>query len=595
LNGPWILDMGGLPSNPILGNIALDTLENVWLICNNQLYMQPLVSSTWTLKNNLTGFYRVYVDRFQKIWLGRVGQVVFTTDQGTTIQTGPSGIGSSEAIVDLSSDRNGDIYVLTWTGYFGKPGGNKIYRSSGGTAPFVRIDQGLAPQFIQGGNAQIYTSILADSGLLVSHQGGMHYTKDNGTTWQYIPGPPSPQAYGVVATHDDSLMMSTTAGAFKGTQGAWTKKHPVEGFQSGIRLFRDNSGIIYAVAEKVPTNNLGGDPRYVVYRSTNNGNSFTPDSAGLGAQDVGMRTYYVDENGTQHAGGSKYTPGFGNLLYAWKKEPGQPWVADNNGLPVVYNQTPWSLTGNGQGSLNYSVLLADGPRNYTRTAAQTSWTLVPSLNNQQVQDQAGKPGITAFAYAGFVNFMNFGGLTKKVGDSYSAIPLPSGITSATVGNAMVAFDQSGALWAWFEKLPAGFPPPPGAKSVGSGLYYTTDLVNWQKPANDVDSVLFASLKSIGDSVFAISSDNSGVFVFKKSAAVTIYTFTGNGNWTDAANWVNGLIPPATLPYGSEIIIDPAESGECVLNTNQTVAPGGKLTVKQPKKFRIPGNLNVQVP
>jgi hypothetical protein len=71
----------------------------------------------------------------------------------------------------------------------------------------------------------------------------------------------------------------------------------------------------------------------------------------------------------------------------------------------------------------------------------------------------------------------------------------------------------------------------------------------------------------------------------------VYTFTGNGNWTDAANWQNGIVPPTTLPGGAEIVI--AGTGECVLNVNQTIAAGAKITIAEGKKIRIPLNLSIQ--
>ena len=72
-----------------------------------------------------------------------------------------------------------------------------------------------------------------------------------------------------------------------------------------------------------------------------------------------------------------------------------------------------------------------------------------------------------------------------------------------------------------------------------------------------------------------------------------YTFTGNGNWDVAANWSNNAIPPATLPVGAEIIIDPISNGACVLNIPQTVLAGAKVTVQPNKKFTINGNLTIQ--
>jgi hypothetical protein len=71
-----------------------------------------------------------------------------------------------------------------------------------------------------------------------------------------------------------------------------------------------------------------------------------------------------------------------------------------------------------------------------------------------------------------------------------------------------------------------------------------------------------------------------------------YTFTGNGNWDDAANWVNSLVPPLTLGSNTEIVIDPLPGGECVLSRVQQVSATNKLYVKPGKKLRVAGNLVV---
>jgi hypothetical protein len=65
----------------------------------------------------------------------------------------------------------------------------------------------------------------------------------------------------------------------------------------------------------------------------------------------------------------------------------------------------------------------------------------------------------------------------------------------------------------------------------------------------------------------------------------VYRFTGNGNWNNAVNWENDLIPPTPLPAGSEIIIDP--SGTCILNVVQVLAAGSKLTVLTGKTMTVP--------
>lgn len=64
-----------------------------------------------------------------------------------------------------------------------------------------------------------------------------------------------------------------------------------------------------------------------------------------------------------------------------------------------------------------------------------------------------------------------------------------------------------------------------------------------------------------------------------------YTFTGNGSWDVASNWLNNQIPPANLS-GGEIIIDPVAGGECLVSGAKTLAPGVKLTIKSNKKLRF---------
>lgn len=72
-----------------------------------------------------------------------------------------------------------------------------------------------------------------------------------------------------------------------------------------------------------------------------------------------------------------------------------------------------------------------------------------------------------------------------------------------------------------------------------------------------------------------------------------FTFIGNGNWSNAANWQNSLVPPAVLPHGSQIFINPSGSGECVLDVQQRVSSSAAVTVQTGKKFRVAGNLVVQ--
>ncbi|MEP7141244.1 MAG: reprolysin-like metallopeptidase [Ferruginibacter sp.] len=81
--------------------------------------------------------------------------------------------------------------------------------------------------------------------------------------------------------------------------------------------------------------------------------------------------------------------------------------------------------------------------------------------------------------------------------------------------------------------------------------------------------------------------------FATRTILTIYTFTGSGNWNVAANWSNNVIPSSPLPQYSAIIINPAGNGECILNVPVIISQGDQLTVQTGKKFRILGNLTIQ--
>ncbi len=71
-----------------------------------------------------------------------------------------------------------------------------------------------------------------------------------------------------------------------------------------------------------------------------------------------------------------------------------------------------------------------------------------------------------------------------------------------------------------------------------------------------------------------------------------FIFNGNGNWNIASNWLNNLIPPATLNAGSQITIDPVIGGNCILNISYTLSPAAIFTVMAGKNLIIQGNLSI---
>jgi glucose/arabinose dehydrogenase len=87
--------------------------------------------------------------------------------------------------------------------------------------------------------------------------------------------------------------------------------------------------------------------------------------------------------------------------------------------------------------------------------------------------------------------------------------------------------------------------------------------------------------------------NGNVYRMVSDGPILQYTFTGNGNWTDANNWSNNTIPSTTSPSGSVIIITPTTGGECVVNVPVTISSGMKIRVENSKLLRMSSNLTFQ--
>ena len=73
---------------------------------------------------------------------------------------------------------------------------------------------------------------------------------------------------------------------------------------------------------------------------------------------------------------------------------------------------------------------------------------------------------------------------------------------------------------------------------------------------------------------------------------TTYSFKGTGDWNNANNWSNNIIPPSVLPSCAEIIVNPQTGGECRLNVPQTISEGAKITVVTGSSFIVMGNLTI---
>jgi uncharacterized repeat protein (TIGR01451 family) len=88
-------------------------------------------------------------------------------------------------------------------------------------------------------------------------------------------------------------------------------------------------------------------------------------------------------------------------------------------------------------------------------------------------------------------------------------------------------------------------------------------------------------------------DDATVTISGSAAQRITYTFTGDGNWSNPANWSNNKVPPSTLPVFSTVIINHVDGGQCFLDVTQNIATGATLIVNSGKNLVIPGSLEIQ--
>jgi glucose/arabinose dehydrogenase len=93
-------------------------------------------------------------------------------------------------------------------------------------------------------------------------------------------------------------------------------------------------------------------------------------------------------------------------------------------------------------------------------------------------------------------------------------------------------------------------------------------------------------------LFATNLSNGNVYRVQSNGPIQ-YTFIGNGNWTNPANWSNNNVPPSNSLTGSIIAIRPIVGGECIVNVPVTIAVGTKILIENNKILRMSSNLSVQ--
>lgn len=497
----WTVDTVGLSGSPYLLDIDIDMTQKVWLCASHGLFTQELNSLTWIKNDNYPGeaFVQdacdlVFISREQDIWVSNFNSLRVSFDSGETFQLSPSGLGSA-FIRDIADDVFGNIYVMS---------DNDLYFSQGGTEPFVQIDQPLIADFDLFPTNIVYNDAWADTTLYLATAAGIYVSEDQGENWNYNGAVRAEQVYSVSGTTDDRLLMTTNTGLFRlETNDSWTKSYPQNGFVPATEIFTANNGDLYLKAE-VEGANSGGSPVNMIYKSSDDANNFEPDTNGIGSADVGMNLFFTDENGIQHASG-RVAPG--SILKIWKKNPGNAWETDLTGLPdnMNFDYHAFCFGSDNNGKV-YIALQNNGISTiYSRPIAGGDWSSETTINGM-VMNIKGRNGIVTIASTVGVRYNN--------GSAWQSAPLPEGV-STSINWCLSEVDNNSVLWAYFETY-----NPDVNASEGEGIYYSDNFTSWTE-AGDLSPVLFSELQALGDSLFALTAANNGVYVLDTISGNTL--------------------------------------------------------------------------
>ncbi len=229
---------------------------------------------------------------------------------------------------------------------------------------------------------------------------------------------------------------------------------------------------------------------------------------------------------------------------------------------------------------------------YTLNSNALSYILKDTANGIQYQSATGKVSING---QGVVRAIASGADTVTVTYNSQVVKIPAlvdgSFTSASMQPASIDFTVTNKT--------LNYPPfeLTGRASSGEPVVYSvvSGPITLQNNIVTINGTGTATIRAnaAGNAYYSAAPSIDRTFTI--IAASNTYTFTGNGNWDNAANWSNNIIPPANLPDGSAIVISPAANGECILNVSQSVSKNASFTISPNAKFRVTGGLKITQP
>ena len=543
----WQVDSAGIGKNfgSIL-DIDLDSSQYVYVGTTfSGLFKQHPDSSVWhrvdslsfvdafTKKRIYPGIDRVFVDRLDRIWVDVSSGVnapygpYVSTDHGLTWKNDTTGIGSTN-ISSFGDDKFGNIYVISYPAY-------RIYRSTNVGKSWTRIDQPLTAMNANSLlNSAPFTSIGGDSVIFVTTPFGLFKSSDHGTTWTDAnQGLRAENFYSMLKLPSGRFLTSTDLGIFRrnANDTVWTKIFPINGYFGGRLLYQDGMGNIYTLG-----NYLMPSYQYFVYKSTDEGTTWNPDTAGV-KRSTNNGAFYVDDAGNQHTVTSSGSPSVANI--AVKLSNGS-WQPDTSGFSPFssYQQHGTAFISDGHGFLYIGGAFTRG-NVWRRPIGGGSWVLdTTGLKGRTISSftRMRNGDIVAVAASGF----NSLALLRHSVGVWSEVALP--FTGALPSS--VSVDSTGAIVGDFYFLEAGAFTP-----ISKGVYFSTDTgATWTYAG--LKNMTINTLVSYGDTTYALTQGNGAYIVrHQKAAGISEKNQTPVG-YALFQNYPNPFNPTTTIQFAA---------------------------------------------
>ncbi|MEO7264356.1 MAG: hypothetical protein ABIW38_05555 [Ferruginibacter sp.] len=459
----------------------------------------------------------------------------------------------------IYSDALDRIFVGSNTAY------GAIYRTTNGGSSWATVSATLF-------TTNFYCFAAGPSGKLYAGASGIFRSVNNGADWEDInPGLHAPKTILCFSS-------SKNGDLFVGTRyGTWRSRDNGNTWQlrnTGITHFTTLQ-ILQNAAGNLICHGINTTPKGAIYRSSDNGDNWT-----LAAANGCDQYTKIKQHNTDTIWACSRFSGATTLSYSINN--GATWL--NNPLTI---SAIWDIDFSKDhtifiGSESEGVSRSDnGGQTFTLGVGNT----IPWYGNV-IEIETDMHGVI-FAGGDWWTHILWYSLPGENGDNWTQFTDPDLVISGVQdlvfdkrNNAYIAGENSGIRMAYNTV----WSPTTNWITANTGLPAANS--NMLELGFDTYGYLYTVC-------YSTYGHNAGLF--KTTIAVNppdaeTYTFTGNGNWDNTANWSNNMLPPATLSGNAMIILDPPGNGECVLNVQQHINEPAIFRLMPGKKLRILNDL-----